>query len=34
MYIFLFNLKNTIENPKFNFLTIICEIRKKRKFAK
>ena len=27
-------LKNTIENPKFNFLTIIYEIRKKRIFAK
>ena len=25
-----FILKNTIENPKFNFLTIICGIRKKR----
>ena len=35
MYIFLFNTKkNTIENPKFIFLTKICEIRKKRKFAK
>ena len=29
MYIFLFNLKNTIKNKKFNFLTKICEIRKK-----
>ena len=29
MYIFLFNLKNTIENLKFNFLTKICEIRNK-----
>ena len=29
MHIFFFNLKKkTIENPKFNFLTIICEIRK------
>ena len=26
--------KNTIENPKFNILTKICEMRKKRKFAK
>ena len=34
MYIFIFNLKNTIENTKFNFLTIICETRKKRKLAK
>ena len=25
--------KNTIENPKFNFLTIICEIRKKVYFS-
>ena len=33
MYNFLFNLKNSIENPKFNFLTLICEIRKKRGFA-
>ena len=30
MYIFLFNLKNTIENRKFKFLTIMCEIQKKR----
>ena len=28
MHIFLFNLKKAIENLKFNFLTIICEIRK------
>ena len=29
MHIFLFNLKKkTIENPKLNFLTIMCEIRK------
>ena len=27
MYIFLFNLKNTIGNPNFNFLTIIYKIR-------
>ena len=35
VYLFLI-IKNTIENPKFNFLTIIqvCEIRKKRRFAK
>ena len=26
--------KSNIENPKFNFLIIICEIRKKCKFAK
>ena len=26
--------KNTIENLKFNFLTIICEIGKKRKLPK
>ena len=30
MYIFLFDEKNTIENPKYNFLTIICELWKKR----
>ena len=34
MHIFLFNLKKTIKNPKFNVLTIICEIRKKRKNTK
>ena len=34
MYIFLFNLKNTNENRKINFLTIICEMRKKRKNVK
>ena len=25
---------NTIENPKFNFLTIACAIRRERKFVK
>ena len=34
MHIFLSNLKKTIENPKFNFLTIICEIWKKCKNTK
>ena len=34
MYIFLFNSKNTIDNRKFNFLTRICEIRKKRNNVK
>ena len=34
MYIFLLNFKNTIENLKFNFLTVICEIGKKRKYTK
>ena len=30
MYIFFLYQKNIIENLKFNFLTKICEIRKKR----
>ena len=34
MHIFLFNLKKKYWNPKFNFLTIICVIRKKRKNTK
>ena len=34
MYIFFLIKKNTVENPKFNFLTKICEIQKKHKFAK
>ena len=33
MFIFLFNVKNTIENRKLNFLPIICKIQKKRKNA-
>ena len=30
MYILCFDFKNTFENKKFNFLTKICEIWKKR----
>ena len=35
-YIFfcLIKKKNTIDNSEFNFLTIICKIRKQRKKAK
>ena len=33
-WIFFLIYKNNIENPKFNFLTIICEIWKKRKSPK
>ena len=32
--IYVLSLKNTIENSKFNFFTIISEKRKKRKFTK
>ena len=34
MYIFVFNFKNSIKNQKFNFLTVLCDIGKKRKNAK
>ena len=34
IYIFFLIWQNTIENPKFNFLTTTYEIRKKYKFAK